>query len=193
MAAVVYGLSVPIVVVLAALSQVAKTLSAWQTLAGQRLIAAVLAGIAVAALQDPAVAWNLKRAPASWMSLVVSGLFVHLNHGGGLMDHENILRSLGGCQIVDLRIFSVLRMRWFAHLTGWKDLLDGIVKNEMTWDHLWYDGKRCVFLNCCHGDGVLEMRWKRNAVGVRIHLEARDLPQGAHHNHGKCALHCLSC
>lgn len=193
MAAVVYGLSVPIVVVLAALSQVAKTLSAWQTLAGLMLIAVVLAVIVVAALQDPAVAWNLKRAPASWMNLVASGLFVHLNHGGGLMDHESILLSLGGCQIVDLRIFSVLRMKWFAHLSGWMDPLDVIVMNEMTWDHLWYDGKRSVFLNCCHGDDVPEMKWKWNAVGVRTHLEARDLLQGAHHNHGKCALHCLSC
>lgn len=68
-----------------------------------------------------------------------------------------------------------------------------IVKNEMIWDHLINDGKKNVFLNYCHGDGVPEMRWKRNAVDVRTHLEATGLLREAHHNHGKCALHCSSC
>lgn len=68
-----------------------------------------------------------------------------------------------------------------------------IVKNETTWDHLMNDGKKSVFLNYCHGDGVPEMRWKRNVVDVRTHLEAIGLLQEAHHNHGKCALHCSSC
>lgn len=55
-AAAVYGLFVPIGVVLAALSQVAETLSAWQMLAGQMWVAAVLAVVVVAALQDLAAA-----------------------------------------------------------------------------------------------------------------------------------------
>lgn len=121
------------------------------------------------------------------MSLVASAPVVHLSHGGGLMDHGSSLLSLCGQQIVDLRIFSVWRMLWHGRLSGWKDLLDVILKNETTWDHLKNDGKRSVFLSCCHGDGVPEMRWKKNAVDVHTRLEATGLPQGAHHNHGKCA------
>lgn len=42
-------------------------------------------------------------------------------------------------------------------------------------------------LNHLHDVCALGIGWKRNGVAGSFHLVATGLPQGVHHNHGRCA------